>query len=146
MKEVDVRKMTSAALRNHRQGCTDRLRLEAQRTCDGADHQRDHDLRDACGAFLHDHDRQRRGRGACGYWRTGKAFSAMIEDDGQRHLLCIQSSPCQSIAKRRREQQQKAARTIFAIGRTAERERGRHTLRNAEVEGVYDAGCHYPRL
>lgn len=40
-------------------------------TGDDADHQRDHDHPDACGAFLHDRGRRRHDRDACGSWRDG---------------------------------------------------------------------------
>ena len=50
-----------------------RVGMRGKRTGGGADHQRDHDLLGACGAFLHDRDRQRHDRGACGSSRIGWA-------------------------------------------------------------------------
>lgn len=45
-----------------------------RRTGGDADHQRDHDHLGACGAFLHDRDRQRRVLGVCVFLRIGTAL------------------------------------------------------------------------
>ena len=52
---------------------SDGLRV-MKRTGGGADHQQDHDLLDACGAFLHDRVRRRRVRGACESLIDASAF------------------------------------------------------------------------
>lgn len=48
-----------------------------RRTGGDADHQQDHDLQGACGAFRHVRDRPIRGHGACESWIGGSAFSVI---------------------------------------------------------------------
>lgn len=65
-----------------------------QRTDGGADHQRDHDHRDACGAFLHDRDRARRVHGACGSSTSVSAlFSTCRQKTSQSPFPRIPSVP-----------------------------------------------------
>ena len=68
----------------------------------GADHQQDHDLPGACGAFQHVRDRPIHGHGAYESWRDGSAFSIKNNELFISHPY-IQSAPEPSIVKLDRE-------------------------------------------
>ena len=74
------------------------LTAEIKRTGGGADHQRDRDLRGACGAFQHDRDRQRHGHGVCESSRGGSAYSA--KQSNINNLVLMHPSQIPSIQQK----------------------------------------------